>query len=87
MPDNCSTRTHTNRETPYVMLKVNPGDIEPRDWAFLRKWAKKLGISIEVLLERILIAGVIGQLYAEKIPFEIASGTIHRLRLITPILV
>jgi hypothetical protein len=35
---------------------------------FLREWANKLGVTIEVLLKRILIAAVIGQLYAEKIP-------------------
>jgi len=28
----------------------------------------RLGVSLEVLLKRILIAAVIGQLYAEKIP-------------------
>jgi hypothetical protein len=42
--------------------------MEPKDWAFLREWANRLNVSIEVLLKRILIAAVIGQLYAEKIP-------------------
>ena len=65
MQNNSITRTHN----PYLLIKLNPGDIEPRDWAFLRKWAKRLCVSIEVLLERILIAGVVGQVYVEKIPF------------------
>jgi len=36
--------------------------------AFLHEWANRLNVSIGVLLKRILIAAVIGQLYAEKIP-------------------
>ena len=68
MPDNTTTDTHTKGEVPYVILKVTPSDIELTDWAFLREWADRLGVSIEILLKRILIAAVIGQLYAEKIP-------------------
>jgi hypothetical protein len=68
MPDNTSTDTHTHSETPYATVKLTPNDIQPKDWTFLRQWANNLGVSIEVLLKRILIAGVIGQLYAEKIP-------------------
>jgi hypothetical protein len=68
MPDDTTTDTHTNSETPYATVKLTPSDIEPKDLAFLREWASNLGVSIEVLLKRILIAAVIGQLYAEKIP-------------------
>lgn len=68
MPDNTSTDTHTHGETPYVVVKLTPSDLEAKDWAFLREWADRLGVSIEVLLKRILIAAVIGQLYAEKVP-------------------
>jgi hypothetical protein len=68
MPDDTITDTHTKSETPYATVKLTPNDIQPRDWAFLREWANNLGVSIEVLLKRILIAAVIGQLYAEKIP-------------------
>ena len=68
MPDNTITDTHTHGETPYIVINLTPGDIEPKDWAFLREWANRLNVSIEVLLKRILIAAVIGQLYAEKIP-------------------
>ena len=68
MPDDTITDTHAKGETPYAIVKLTPTDIEPKDWAFLREWANNLGVSIDVLLKRILLAGVIGQLYAEKIP-------------------
>ena len=66
MPNDVTT--NTRGETPFAVIKLTPSDIEPRDWAFLREWANNLGVSIEVLLKRILIAAIIGQLYAEKIP-------------------
>jgi hypothetical protein len=68
MPDNTITDTHGKGETPYSIVKLASSDIEPKDWTFLREWANRLGVSTEVLLKRILIAAVIGQLYAEKIP-------------------
>ena len=61
------TNTSTQGETPYT-VKLNPNDIQPRDWQFLREWANKQNVSLEVLLKRILIAAIIGQLgqlYAE----------------------
>jgi len=68
MPDNTITHTHAKGESAYAIVRLTSSDIEPRDWAFLREWADRLGVSIEILLKRILIAAVIGQLYAEKIP-------------------
>ena len=67
MPDNTNTDTHTKGEVP-ITLKVVPSDIELTDWAFLREWADRLGVSLEVLLKRLLTAAVIGQIYVEKIP-------------------
>lgn len=67
MPDNTTTDTHTKSEVP-VTLKIIPSDIELTDWAFLREWADRLGVSLEVLLKRHLTAAVIGQIYVEKIP-------------------
>jgi hypothetical protein len=67
MPDNTTTDTHTKGEVP-IILKVVPGDIELTDWAFLREWADRLGVSLEVLLKRLLTAAAIGQIYVEKIP-------------------
>jgi len=66
MPDHTITDTHG--ETPYATVKLTPNDLEPKDWTFLREWAAKLDVSLEVLLHRILVAAVIGQLYVEKIP-------------------
>jgi hypothetical protein len=68
MPDNTITDTHAKGESPYAVVKLTLNDIEPKDWEFLREWAGKLDVSLEVLLHRILVAAVIGQLYAEKIP-------------------
>jgi hypothetical protein len=68
MPDNTITGTHNHGETTYAVINLTPSDLEPKDWAFLREWANRLGVSLEVLLHRILVAAVIGQLYVEKIP-------------------
>ena len=67
MPDNTTTDTHTKSEIP-ITLKLVASDIELTDWAFLREWADKLGVSLEVLLKRLLTAAAIGQIYVEKIP-------------------
>ena len=66
MPDH--TITDTRGETPYATVKLTPSDLEPKDLAFLREWAGNLDVALEVLLHRILVAAVISQLYAEKIP-------------------
>jgi len=62
------TNTSTQGETPDATVTLNPNDIQPRDWQFLREWANKQNVSLEVLLKRILIAaikGQLGQLYAD----------------------
>jgi hypothetical protein len=68
MPDNTITDTDTHDQSPFTTVKLIPSDLEPNDWAFLREWANTLGVSLEVLLHRILVAAAIGQLYVEKIP-------------------
>ena len=65
---NYTISTHAKGETPYAVVNLTPNDIRPRDWQFLKQWAEKLGVSIDVLLKRILITGIEGQLYAERIP-------------------
>ena len=67
MPDNTTTDTHTKSEVP-ITLRIIPSDIELTDWAFLREWADRLGVSLEVLLKRLLTAAALGQVYVEKIP-------------------
>jgi hypothetical protein len=62
------TNTSTEGETPDATVKLNPNDIQPRDWQFVREWANKQNVSLEVLLKRILIAAIkaqLGQLYAD----------------------
>ena len=68
MQNHTITSTYTHGETAYATVKLTPNDIRPRDWAFLKQWAEKLGVTIEALLKRILIDGIEGQLYAERIP-------------------
>ena len=68
MPDNTITQPHAKGQTPYAVVNLTPNDITPRDWTFLKQWAEKLGVTLEVLLKRILIAAIDGQLYAERIP-------------------
>lgn len=60
--------TDTHAETPYITINLTRSDVAPDNWDFLREWASNLGVSLEELLKRILLAAVIGQLYAEKIP-------------------
>jgi hypothetical protein len=62
MPDDTITDTHAKGETRYTVVNLTPSDLEPNDWAFLREWANNLGVSLEELLKRILVAAVIGQL-------------------------
>ena len=49
------------------MLEIDDSDFTPDHMAFLREWADALGISVEALLARIVIATIDGHLYIEKI--------------------
>ena len=60
--------TNIHGETPYATVELTPREIRPRDRIFLQQWAEKLGVSIDVLLKRILLAAIEDQLYARKIP-------------------
>ena len=68
MPDNSITHTHAKGQIPYAVVNLTPNDITSRDWTFLKQWAEKLGVTIDALLKRILLAGIEAQLYAERIP-------------------
>ena len=68
MQNNTITEPHAKGETPYAIIKLTPNDLERRDWVFLQEWANILDVSLQVLLHRILVAAIIGQLYVEKIP-------------------
>ena len=67
MPDN-TINPHAKGETPFAIVKLTPNDLERKDWVFLQEWANNLDVAVGVLLHRILVAAIIGQLYAEKIP-------------------
>ena len=60
--------TNTRGETPSATVNLTTSHVEPKDWAFLWEWSNRLGVSLEELLKRILIAAIKGQLYVEKIP-------------------
>jgi hypothetical protein len=68
MPDNTITEPHAKGETPYAIINLTPNDLEGKDWVYLQQWASNLNVSVQVLLHRILVAAIIGQLYVEKIP-------------------
>ena len=50
------------------IVKLTPNDLEGRDWVFLQEWASNLNVTVGLLLKRILVAAIIGQLYVERIP-------------------
>ena len=60
--------TNTSGETSFATVNLTSSNLEPKDWAFLWEWSNRLGVSLEELLARILIAAIKGQLYVEKIP-------------------
>ena len=43
-------------------------ELTPQQRAFLEAWAKRLNVSVEVLIERIVASTIDGFLYIEKIP-------------------
>ena len=43
-------------------------ELTPQQRAFLKAWAKRLNVSVEVLIERIVVATIEGFLYTERIP-------------------
>ena len=50
------------------MLTVDDTDFTPDHIKLLEEWANKLGISVEVLLGRIVLAASEGEKYVEKVP-------------------
>jgi hypothetical protein len=43
-------------------------ELTPEQRAFLETWAKRLNVSVEVLIDRIVVATIEGFLYTERIP-------------------
>jgi hypothetical protein len=50
------------------MLTIDESDFTPDHYEFLQEWADALGISVEVLLARIVLATCEGDEYVEKAP-------------------
>ena len=50
------------------MLEVDDSALTLEYKAFLEAWAERLGVSVPVLLSRIVAAAIEGFLYTEKIP-------------------
>ena len=50
------------------MLLVDDSNLTPEFKAFLEEWAKDLGVTVEVLAGRILVAAIDGDHYIEKQP-------------------
>lgn len=55
------------------MIEVDDSELPPEYRAFLIEWADALGVSVEVLLARIAVATIDGNLYTEKIPDHYAE--------------
>lgn len=50
------------------MLQLDDSEFTPDHMEFLQEWADNLGVSIEVLLGRIVVACCEGDQYVEKVP-------------------
>lgn len=50
------------------MIQVDDSKLTPDHRDFLERWAKVLEVSVPELLGRILMAGVEGEVYCEKVP-------------------
>ena len=50
------------------MLTIDESDFTPDHYEFLQEWADNLGISVDVLLARIVLACSEGDPYVEKAP-------------------
>ena len=52
------------------MIEVDDSKLTLDHRDFLERWAKVLGVSVIELMGRILIAGIEGEVYCEKVPPE-----------------
>jgi hypothetical protein len=50
------------------MLQVDDSEFTSDHMEFLHEWAENLGVSMEVLLARIVLACSEGELYIEQVP-------------------
>jgi hypothetical protein len=52
----------------FTMIEVDDSQLTAEDHAFIQQWAEALGVSVPVLLGRILLAALEGGHYIEKQP-------------------
>ena len=52
------------------MIEIDDSMLTADHKDFLERWAKVLDVSMPELLGRILIAGIEGEVYCEKVPTE-----------------
>lgn len=50
------------------MLEVDDSEFTPDHMEFLQEWADRLGVQMEILLARIVLATSEGELYVEMVP-------------------
>lgn len=53
---------------PDYYLAIKYKELEPKERSYLTRWARNLGITVNELLKRILLAAIVGSLYSEKEP-------------------
>lgn len=56
------------------MIEVDDSDFTPDHREYLQEWANNLGVSVAVLLGRIVIATSEGDLYTENAPAHRPDG-------------
>ena len=52
----------------HVMVLLDDSELMQEYQAFIKEWANAPGVPVPVLLGRIIVAAIDGQLYVEKIP-------------------
>lgn len=52
------------------MIEIDDLELDADDHDFLQRWADDLGVSVAVLLGRVLVAAIEGDHYVEKRPRE-----------------
>jgi len=67
-PDRNLVVVLSGRYKAFDMLTVDDSDFTPDHIEFLHEWADNLGISVEVLVARIVLACSEGDQYVEKAP-------------------
>jgi hypothetical protein len=56
------------------MMQIDDSDFTQDHVDFLNEWANNLGVSLEVLLARIILAACEGELYIENAPDDRPDG-------------